>query len=504
MENSSEQPLAYRAVRGGLWVALSSYWTIGFGFVANILLTRLLAPEAFGTFSLAMFFAQLLRLEPKMGVSQAFGQYPETSGETVGTYFALNGPIILGGFLLTALAAPVLLRLGYEESVVQVTLVLALAALLESAGGLAGVMLDKEMLFGPTSRIQMLVFPFSYLPAFWLATHGGGAWSLAAQTLVYSGLLAIGVWWIARRRLRPIFRTPWRFDRRLAGQFLRFGITVGAVSLAAMLVTQLDNFLIGTLVGVAVLGFYDRAYRMAQWPSTLLTNAVSRTAFYTYARLQDDLPRLRKTVAMVLWMIILLAWPIALIIFVTAPDLIVLLYGERWLPSVLFLRFLVLLAAMKPVWDNATTLFAAIGKPKLSLVFMGVQIGVLIAAGVPMTLLWGAVGTCGAVGLAFAVGLLGAYRSLRQEISFVPDASMGIPALVSLLTVAGYIVINRVTPINALSVPVRVVIKSLWVLIIYFGLNFLLQPRAMRGRMGYVWRLAWRRQHLEGNSIEEK
>lgn len=487
--SNREIPLAYRAVRGGLWVAVSSYWTIGFGFVANIILTRLLSPEAFGTFALATFFAQLLRLEPKLGVGQAFGQHKETSSEAIGTYLALNGPIILAGLLLTALAAPILLKLGYEPLVVRVALVLALAAVMESASGLAGVMLDKEMLFGPTSRWMMIVFPLSYIPAFWLATHGGGAWSLVSQTLTYSALLWAGAWWIAYRQLPHLRAMRWRFSRSLAGRFLRFGITLGAVTLAAILLTQLDNFLIGTLVGVTVLGFYDRAYRTAQWPSTLLTNMVSRTAFYTYARLQDDLPRLRKTVAMVLWMIVLLAWPIALVIFVTAPDLIRLLYGERWLPSVVYLRLLVLIAAARPVWDNASTLFAAIGKPKLSLAFMAVQIGVLVALGLPLTWLWGAVGTCGAVGVAFAVGLIGAYGYLKREIDFWPDAGMMIPIVVSALTIAGYMLLNRVTGINALSVVARVGVKSLWVLVVYFGLNFLLQPRQMRERMGYVWRL---------------
>ena len=50
------EPLAFRVVRGGLFVAASSYFNIGFGFLANLLLTRLLAPEAFGTFALAVFF----------------------------------------------------------------------------------------------------------------------------------------------------------------------------------------------------------------------------------------------------------------------------------------------------------------------------------------------------------------------------------------------------------------------------------------------------------------
>jgi len=96
-----------------------------------------------------------------------------------------------------------------------------------------------------------------------------------------------------------------------------------------------------------------------------------------------------------------------------------------------------------------------------------------------------------AVGLAFAVGLVGAYMTLRREIAFQPEAGFVIPVLVSLLIVGGYVAINRLTDINALSVPVRVGVKSLYVVGAYFGLIFLLQPRAMGERIWYVWGL-WR------------
>ncbi len=58
-------PLAYRAVRGSLWSVGSAYWVIGFGFVANILLTRLLTPAVYGDFALAVFFATLFQLRSK-------------------------------------------------------------------------------------------------------------------------------------------------------------------------------------------------------------------------------------------------------------------------------------------------------------------------------------------------------------------------------------------------------------------------------------------------------
>lgn len=130
---------------------------------------------------------------------------------------------------------------------------------------------------------------------------------------------------------------------------------------------------------------------------------------------------------MVLWLITSLALPIVLAVFITAPYLIVLLYGKRWLPSALFLRILVIYADVRPLWDCAVTFFIAIGKPKLTMVFVVVQVLVLASAGLPLTLLWGALGTCVGVGLAFVVGMVLIYISISREVSINLAVELGIP-----------------------------------------------------------------------------
>jgi O-antigen/teichoic acid export membrane protein len=475
-----------------LWVTLSSFWIFGFGFAANVVLTRLLPTDAFGGFALAMFFAQLLRVQNKLGLGFAFAQHQETTGESLGTYFSMEFSAAVGGLLLTVLAVPILLRLGYPATVVQVSVVLGLAAFAEGLMWIGGTLLEKELQFTQTTLLQSITFPLSYIPAFWLATHGGGIWSLVVQNLIYLVLFAAGVWWAVRKRLPQIWQVRWQFNFTLARRFLRFGSTVGLGLFAGMLLTQLDNFLIGTFVSLAVLGFYDRAYRIAQWPSTLLIGAITRSAFYTYTRLQDDLVRLQKTVTMVLWLITTLALPLALAIFIAAPDLITFLYGERWLPSVLFLRILVIYSIVRPLWDNAGSLFIAIGKPKYTMTFVSIQVLVLACTGLPFTLVWGAVGTCVAVGLAFAVGIVLIYRTVAREIPVNLTVEFGMPALISILTVLGYLALNQLSGLNELPLILRIIIKTVYAVAAFFTLTLIFQPRATLERVRYVWRLMMR------------
>ncbi|WP_322798522.1 oligosaccharide flippase family protein [Thermoflexus sp.] len=491
---TSEEPLAYRAVRGGLWVALSAYWTLAFGFVANILLTRMLAPEAFGTFALAMFFAQLFRIQTKLRLGYAFGQHPETTGESLGTYAVLEGAAALGGLVLMGMMVPVLRALGYGEQVVMAALVLSFAAFLEGIASIAGTLLEKGLRFGATSLYQSLVFPLSYLPAFWLALHGGGVWSLVAQTTVYSFLL-LGLLVIARQGMPHLWKARWGFRRDLALSFLRFGGAAGLWLMAGTLFAQLDNFLIGTFVGVTVLGYYDRAYRIAQWPALVFNAVLARTVFYTYARLQGDRERLEKMMTMITWAIGMIASPLALAILLTAREIVLLLYGERWLPSVVFLQILIAFFVVRPHLEHAGVLLNATGKPGRAAVLQWIQVGVLGIAGVPLTLQWGALGTCGAVGLALAIGWVLAWFFLRRDVQLdgLQALELWRMAVVLLTAVLLVLLLSDLLEPFSLDAWASAVLKFVGVFICFYAVMLAIDPSTMRERMMYLWTWARKR-----------
>ena len=97
-------------------------------------------------------------------------------------------------------------------------------------------------------------------------------------------------------------RSPtWRqFSWVLARRFMSTGIIVGIGSLAGSLLNSVDNYLIATFLSTTILGYYDRAFRMAQWPGLVFNSVLSQSAMFTYAKLQGDQPRLQRTVNIML------------------------------------------------------------------------------------------------------------------------------------------------------------------------------------------------------------
>jgi lipopolysaccharide exporter len=488
-EISPYSRLAQRTVRGSLWVAIGAYFNIGFGFLATLALTRILAPEHFGAFSYASFMFGLINLRMRISVSQGFIQRKEVTPELIGTHLALGCALGAGGLLLAGIAAPIVRALGMRWDVVWLVMALAGLSLVDSFNSTAMQLLNRELHFGWTSLVQSIAFPLSYLPALWLALHGGGPWSLFAQHLAYILLMLPFMYWILRRQVPQLWQMRWRFDKAVARQLLHFGAQVGLASFASLCVGSFDNFLIGTFVNLETLGYYDRAYRLAQWQSLLVADVLAKTSIYAYARMQDDPVRLKKSVTMAFWLISTLGLPIAAGMFIAAPDLIVRLYGARWLSSVIYLRFLVVLAVVQPLMGDAGRLFIAIGKPRLSMIIAAVEAGVLIVIGTPLTLLFGAVGTCVAVALTFLVGLILTYRYIRRVMDIDLWEIWITPGLAALLVVSGYFLGIRPLTLNAWPVLGRLAFQGGYVLLSYFGLLMLLQPRGTTEKVQYVWRL---------------
>ena len=482
-------PLAYHAARGGVWIAGSSAWQFGLGFIANILLTRLLFPFAFGEFALAAFFGQMLRLQSVIGVGHAFIQNQELNGVTLGTYGLTEAVASLSGVVLTFCAAPLLLWLGYSRIVVEISVVMSFTYFLEGLGGIAGAILARDLRFKELSLLNMTIFPAAYIPAFWLATHGGGPWSIVAHGLTFNLIMVPLAWLTVRTRLPHIWKMNWRFQVHLCRRFLRFGATVGLGVLAALVITQMDNFFIGTFVGVTVLGLYDRAYRTAEWPGAIFQKLIANTAFFTYSKLQNDRVSLERMATMVIWGILFLTLPVALAVFVIAPDLLLLLYGAQWVRAAVFLRILIVYAVLRPLWDNAGAFFIAMGKPKITTSCNVIQALVLITAGIPLTIKWGAMGTCAAVGIAFATGIIILYRRFVREIPIKLRGLLTAPLLTALLTVAGYLALDNVALLDTFPVGLRMTYRAGWMVLSFWAITFLTQRTLARRRIMYVLKL---------------
>lgn len=480
--------LATRAVRGTAFVLASSYTNMGIGVLYGIIMARLLEPDHFGVFALALFFASVFDLRSKLGLDYAFIHRHPTSDKLIATHWTLQMVASLLSLVLILSAGLTAYQFGNSVGTATAAMALAASMIIEAAGSTAKDALEKELNFGRSTLVITSSLLVSYLFAILLALAGLAYWALVGQVVVNATLGSIGFWWIYHRVSdRP--RLHLAFDRGIARWMLRFGAVMTIGSIATLILLQFDNFLVGAFIGTVALGFYAQAYKVAQWPTGLVTHIVSRVSLPTYAKLQNDPLRLARAFELSLWLISMVATPLALAIFASAPDFLRLLYGDKWLPSAVLLRYLIGYSVLRPLLDDTGALFTALGRPKRISFVLSVQAITLVLFATPLTIVFGSTGTAVGVGIAFVIGIVLTYYLVRKTVPielmrvFVPlvISAVGSAILYYLLTVS--------VDLNTLPLFFRVITKAGFIIAAYAAILLALQWRVFFERVNYMRRL---------------
>ncbi len=482
--------LARIAVRSTLWVSIGTYLNQTIGFVSVLIMTRLLTPEIFGYFSLGTFWNTLLNLRSKAALNYAAIRQPESDGQLMGTYLVLDAVAALGSLVLSIIVALILNQVGTAPEVVLVLIVLTVADGITVIVSPLSMVLEKELQVSRLTLMTLLAATAAYVIAIALALAGVGVWSLLAVNIVTNGLSLFGVYRVCRQRWPQAFQWHWQFDRALAKHLLRDGLPTG-LSLTALgtIVTQFDNFLIGTFVGYATLGYYDRAYRIAHWPNLLLTIIVTRIGFLTFSKVQNDRPRLTHAVRLSFWILTTLGIPIGLLLLFGAPDIVQIIYGPKWSESAFFLRFLTVYSFLWPLANVGFWLSVAKGHRRTMVFITMAQAATLVILGTPLTLQWGSLGTIFAVivTMILAFSLSSHYVFRQVDLSFLgtfgaPAVALGGATLVLALAM-------QFTGLNELRPLLRLITIGLLGPGVFWLILFLLHPAETIERVQYLRRV---------------
>jgi lipopolysaccharide exporter len=486
-------PLAQVLVRNTVWTSLGSYANILLGFGSNLVLTRLLPAEVFGYFAMGNFWTSQLGLRSKAGLSYAAIQQSTLDAELLGTYQAVDLTLATASLVLSGVAAAVLARLGYPPAVLLCVVALMAAECLPALTGALSMALEKELQVSRLTLLSLLLSVVAYAVAIGLALTGAGVVSLLAINGVTAVLGLGGMYLLIRQRLPDVLRWQWRFNRALAVDLLRRGLPTG-LSLTLMLgfVTTYDNFLVGTFAGYDTLGFYDRAYRTAQWPNVLLSTIVGRIGFLTFARVKDDPARLLHAVRLALWVLLTLGVPMGLFLAFGARDVISVLYGERWLASAAYLPYIAVYALSGPFWSVGFWLAVARKDTRMSVVLTLSQAVLLLVVATPLTWRFGVTGTLVGVGVTMALALMLSASYVFRTVALNPLTTLGPTVLAVAAAAACMFALNAWPAWQALPSLAHLVGVGLVGPGVFLIAVIALRPGEFWERVSYV-RQAWRR-----------
>jgi len=113
---------------------------------------------------------------------------------------------------------------------------------------------------------------------------------------------------------------------------LAFGFSLGR--LLNFFSLQGDNFVVGRLLGTEALGMYNRAYQLMTLPAMYFGQVFERVMFPAMARKQSNKKELGDEFLIALEVITAIALPAGVVMFALANEIVLVVFGPRWLPIV--------------------------------------------------------------------------------------------------------------------------------------------------------------------------
>lgn len=347
--------------RSLIWALVESGGLSLLSLAVLIVVARLAGPVELGAFAIALGIVQVLTLVIDMLMHDAIIQRPRLHAAHLDTAFWICAAL---GVLLSAACwamAPVVADLFDHPSLAPLLSVGGLSLAFSGFACVPIALMRRDLRFKPLAVRSLGGRLAGAVVAIALIVGGQGVWALVAQHVVQVAVAAVLVW--------PA--SAWRPGVKLSGRCLRQLVSFGVFSVGTRLVWLAGGrvfvLLVGSLAGVAAVGYLNIAQRLVDTLFDLLAGAAHNLALPVLSRRQSDRPALIRTYKLATEFTALTTVPIFGGLALCAAPLISVLLGDGWLTAAPIVWVLALGALLQFVFLFGPTTLTALGRPGIVL-----------------------------------------------------------------------------------------------------------------------------------------
>ena len=442
-------------MRAGAWsfALLAAEKLIGFARV--IVLAAFLSPREFGLFGMALLTLTALDTFTRTGFQQALIREPREIDRHLDVAWSVH---LLRGLLLAALIAalaPFAAAYFHESGAARLMRAIALILVFQGASNIGVIYFQKELNF----RREFLYRISGTLAD--LSVSVCGAWLLHSAWALVLGLIASDFTLMIVSYVIHPYRPRLRFAKGPLLDLVRYGVWVSLTGVMLFAGTRAAGLVVGKIAGATALGLYQMAYRIPQIAVREVAAAIDRIALPTYALVQHDVARLRRSYLALGGLCLALAAPAACGIAILGPPFVRFFMHADWSPMVGALVLLALSALIRVIPATGIPLFQACGAPHLGFLIQcarALALGIFI---VPLTRRWGITGAAMCMVITALAGATVWLHGMRKITGWgLRDLGPLLPPLVSAAAMGAVLY-----PLKAWSLPYvtgSIVVRAAW------------------------------------------
>lgn len=310
--------------------------------VGNILLAALLTPDDFGLVAMLGIFTSLVYALIDCGMSDALLREPAPSRRDFNTLFFFNVSVGIAIALLFFACSHVVAWLFGRDELQPVMAVLGLGAVFSSLAIAQATRLRSQLQFRWLALINMGAIVLALAVALIMAWQGMRYWALVELQVGFSAFYWLLLVIVSRWQLR------WEFDTVRFRQLWRFGVNLLVSTMVVQFSQNIVAAVLGRFYSASQAGYMGQAQKLQQAPVAALEGGISNVTYASIAKEphpdRQDQAFLRMFRIFTAVLLIGCGLGIAL-----SKPIVTLLFPDRWLPTVPYLRLLLCWAMVYPL-----------------------------------------------------------------------------------------------------------------------------------------------------------
>jgi O-antigen/teichoic acid export membrane protein len=311
---------------GAVWSMMRQGVNETIGLPVSMVMARLLSPHDFGVAAASGFFIQLAARLTQFGFGASLVRVKEMRPEHLSSiYLAIQG---MGIFTFTVLyvAAPMFGQFFRSDEAGALLRLAALSFVINPLGVVPAALFQRRMQFKYTVLADWVDTIVGAVVTIVFGLRGFAYWSIVYGHL--SGLIV--------RVILQLFLSRWRptltFSKTAFRELLGFGLGIQTKRLLDYAATNLDNLVVGRLLGMSALGIYNKAF--TNMNKLVFRMTLGQAPFRIFSIIHEDRERFARAYQKLILSITLMGYPVLAGCIVAAEPMFLLLYGKQWLPAV--------------------------------------------------------------------------------------------------------------------------------------------------------------------------
>lgn len=330
-------------------------------FVVQMFLARILAPSDFGAIAIVIALVNVLNVFVQSGLNTAIIQSKEVDNTDLSTVFWISILVAIGCYIIIWVASPIVAAyyaIDYLSSLLRfMSLLLFINAFNSIQVALVMRGLQTKLLMRATLMSSILSGSIGII----CAKGGFGVWALALQQVLYQIIscfaLSSQIKWLPQLR----------FSVSRAKKLFGFSWKLLLSSLLDTVYQGAYDLVVGKVFTSSQLGQFSQGKKLPSTLCTLFDNSTKTVLLSVASKVQDDSFAIKQVTRRAMMLSTYAIAPIMTCLLLLSKPIVLLLFGEKWLPAVPFMQLMCVYYAFWPVHTSNLQSLNAIGRSDIYL-----------------------------------------------------------------------------------------------------------------------------------------